>query len=211
MPGAEVEDLAQAALVGDAGAEDLAAFKPGNEHDFLRLGDDEGLAVHLLMRQAELLGQALDDGVGGVDHPEDFLLVGLAPAQRVRVRAAQLAENLAGVAGVQHHQAHARHHAAIDAVHHLVRHLMVGHVAPPQEDIGVVQHFLGQAVLLLPQGSRPGRDALLGVEETGDAAMDALGVDCADGLVAGFVKKLVPDSDADGRHSASPSLWVFIV
>src|SRR5262245_57787546 len=49
VAGAEVEDLAGAALVAATAAEDLAAGKPTDEDQGVRLRDVEMLAVHLLL------------------------------------------------------------------------------------------------------------------------------------------------------------------
>ena len=55
--------------------------------------------------------------------------------------------------GVEHNQAHALLDALVHPVHDLVRHLMMGHVPSNcNQHIGVVQHFLGQAVFRLLQG-----------------------------------------------------------
>jgi len=37
--------------------------------------------------------------------------------------------------------------------HHLVAHLVVGQVAPPEEDVGLGEHPFAQAVLGLVEGS----------------------------------------------------------
>lgn len=78
-----------------------------------------------------MVREALDDGVGGVHHPEDLLFAHLPPAEELAVDATQLAEDFAGVAGVQDNEASAGHNLLIDLFHDLNRHLGVGH-APHQ-------------------------------------------------------------------------------
>jgi len=62
-----------------AGAENFAALKPADHDGFHGLGDAKGLAVHLLVLQFEMIGQALDDRVIAGGDPKTFALPGLAP------------------------------------------------------------------------------------------------------------------------------------
>src|SRR5581483_3489596 len=77
----EVEDLAAAARVAAAAAEDLAALEPANEHQRLGRGDVEALAVHLLLGQLDRLAQASRDRVAGLEHPDPLVVVGFAPLE----------------------------------------------------------------------------------------------------------------------------------
>ena len=105
---------------------------------FIRLGDVEVLAVHLLVGNDNLLVQAVRDGMAGVHHPQDLLFTVFPPLQHAGIGAADLLEDLASVPGVEHNQAHALLDALVHPVHDLVRHLMMGHVPPPDQHIGVV-------------------------------------------------------------------------
>ena len=109
----EVEDLARAALVGGAAAEDLAALEPGDEDQFVRLRNAERFAVHLLLREFDVLADAFDDRVPLGDDPEPLLLVGLAPLQ-IAGGAHQPLEDLREVTGVQDDQAGAVEHPLVD-------------------------------------------------------------------------------------------------
>ena len=71
VAGAEVEDAAVAALPGGAAAEDLAASEPRDEEELVGLGDAERFAIHFLLGYLEVFADALGDGVGGVDVPEE--------------------------------------------------------------------------------------------------------------------------------------------
>ena len=66
VAGAEVEDVAGAAALGQARAEHFAALEPGDEHRLERLRHGELLAIHLLVLELEILAEALrrSDGAG---------------------------------------------------------------------------------------------------------------------------------------------------
>ena len=184
------------ALPGEAGAEDLAAFEPGDEDGLHRLGDEEGLAVHLLVGELDAVAEAAEDRVGAVDDPEALALAGLAPAQGAG-GAHEADEGLREVAGVEHDEAHALVDPLGDAVGGGVVDLGVGLVAPPEEDVGVLEPGGGEAVLGLVEGGGGGVDAVVGVEGGGDGGVDAVGVDGADERVLALVDELVPDDGSD--------------
>ena len=71
------------------------------------------------------------------------------------------------------------------------------HVPPPEQHIGVVQHFIGQAVGRVIQ--RDGAHGEVGVrlQPLGDRAVDPLRVDRGDLGVLLFMAPLVPDGDTD--------------
>jgi hypothetical protein len=66
---AEEEDSPAAALEGAAAAEHFATRIPGDEYQFVRLRDVEGLAVHFRRVDLEIGRQALGDRMRGIDHP----------------------------------------------------------------------------------------------------------------------------------------------
>ena len=98
-------------------------------------------------------------------------------------------------------EAHALVDAPGDALDDGVVDAAVGLVAPPEQDVGLVEPRLGQAVLGLVLGGGRDRDALVGVEAGGDRAVDAVGVDRADDGVLALVDVLVPDDGSD-HHAA---------
>ena len=57
-------------------------------------------------------------------------------------------------------EAHPVEHAGVDAIDHGVGDLVVGDVAPPDEDIGRGQDGVGQAVLRLVEGRGPHLDVV---------------------------------------------------
>ena len=110
---------------------------------------------------------------------------------RSHAGAHQPLEDLGEVAGVQHDQPHALQHALLHAVHDLVLHLAVRHMAPPGQHVGVEQHFLGQPMLGLVQRSSLDVEALL-AQRIGDHNMHAVGIDGLHLRVVLFVAKLAP-------------------
>jgi hypothetical protein len=74
-------------------------------------------------------------------------------------------------------------------------------VAPPNEDVGLGQDFLGQTVFGLFEGRGPDLDLLVFFEGVGDTAVDPFGIDFPDIGVLRFVDILVPNRRAN--HEAS--------
>ena len=136
-------------------------------------------------------------------HPEALHVPVLAPAEHVRARAEQAGEGLGGVRGVQGDEAHAVVDALADLGHHLVGNLLVRHVSPPEQDVGVVQDLVRQAVLgLVQRGGAHGHVLVLG-KEVGDGAVDAVGVDGRNLGHLLFVAELVPNSNANHGYPSS--------
>ena len=202
VAGLEVED-APAAHEAAAGAEHLSAGMPGDEDQVVRLGDEELLAVRLVVRHLEVVADALGDGMARARHPEALHVPVLAPAEHVRARAEQAGEGLGGVRGVQGDEAHAVVDALADLGYHLVGNLLVRHVSPPEQDVGVVQDLVRQAVLgLVQRGGAHGHVLVLG-KEVGDGAVDAVGVDGRNLGHLLFVAELVPNSNANHGYPSS--------
>ena len=200
MTRTEVEDLASASLECAAAAEYLAAAEPADEQKLVRRRDHKMLAIGLLMRQHDLFADALHDRVALVDDPQDLTVAGFTPLQCAGVRAAELLEDLGGVTGVEHHKAHAVHHAAVYLFHHRIRYLAVRHMSPPEQHVRFVQHLVGQSGFRHIQGRGGGIKAGLG-QEFRDAGVDAVRVDRTDILIYLFVSVLVPNCDF---HKKSP-------
>ncbi len=78
VPRLEVEDLAVAAAPDGARSEHLAALKPADEQQLIGLGDPEGLAIGLLVRELNESIHALGDGVRGVDRPHAAQIAAVA-------------------------------------------------------------------------------------------------------------------------------------
>lgn len=142
MTGLEIEYLAAPAVPAAAGAEYFSARKPADEYQLVRRRDVEGLAVHFLVFQLERFRNALGDRMRGIAAP-DARAIALAPFQRSG-RADQQLHRLARVRGMQPDESHALPNRVANAERDLVRHLIVRHVRPPDEHVGVVEHFLGK-------------------------------------------------------------------
>src|SRR3954470_12000134 len=81
VAGSEVEDAATPALVAAAAPEDFATLEPADEDEPVGGRHVEVLAVHLLVVEDERLGQTGGDGMAGIDDPDAFAFVGLAPLE----------------------------------------------------------------------------------------------------------------------------------
>ena len=101
---------------------------------------------------------------------------------------------------MQNNQSHAAENAFLDFVDQGVRHFIVGHVSPPDENIGAIQNFVGQAVFRHVKRHGTELDVLhrstkrflqMGVNAFGIA----LAAEIADRTLRLFVKKLVPNCD----------------
>ena len=119
------------------------------------------------------------------------------------------AEGLAGVRGVQRDKAHAVQHAVLYAHRDLVQHLVVRHVAPPDQHVGVVQHFLCKAVFGLIQRGGAHLYVLLGAQKIGDCAVYALGIDLGYALLVALVLIFVPYGYANHIHPPDKSICYF--
>ena len=205
VAGAEVEDAPCAALPGQAGAEDLAALEPGDQHRLHRLGHQERLAVHLLARQ-------LDAGRRGRCRIGCERLIAQSrsrsPASRQRREQGvpiRRMKDLGEVAGVQHDQPHALvhplRHPADDRVGDLRR--------APCGPTRAARRWRRAAPAGRPC-SGSSRVAVAGAisgvrgQRGGDGGVDAVGVDVPDHRVLPLVHELVPDdgSDHGSLHAA---------
>src|SRR5690606_6012133 len=72
-------------------------------------------------------------------------------------------------------------------------------MAPPDEDVGLVEFLFGHAVLGILQRHRGGDELLVFADDPGDLAVHAFRVVLGDGLVLLFVDVLAPDGNPD-RH-----------
>ena len=183
---------------GAARAEHLTAAEGAEEDQLVRGRDVEELAVHLLLVDNQRVRDAAGDRVGRVDRPDQLAVVGGAPPERAR-RPHQGREDLGPMSRVQDDQAHAGEHVALHPPDDLVPDLVVSRVPPPGEDIGLLQHLVGQAVVGVVEGCRT--DDAPVAEVLGDRLRDGrvhpVGVDPRDGLVDPLVAVLAPDGDPD--------------
>src|ERR1051325_12224052 len=81
VAGTEIKNASGPARPATAAAQHVAAFKPRDENQFLRLRNRERLAIHFAVWNFDELAQALRDFVRGIHHPEPFAFPGFAPAE----------------------------------------------------------------------------------------------------------------------------------
>ena len=198
VAGAEVEDVAGAATIGQARAEHFATLEPGDEHRLERLGHGEGLAIPLFVCELEVRRQVLGDGMAGIDHPDALALAGFAPVQVGR-RAHQALEHLGMVARMQHDQAHALPHAFDHALDDGIIDILVGRMAPPEQHVGLVQLGFGQAVLGILQRDGRGDNIAVFGQQLGNLPVHADRIVLGNEGVLLFVDVFAPDGDADAH------------
>ena len=198
MAGAEVEDVAGAAPIGEARTEHFAALEPADEHGFERLGDAERLAIHLFHFELEIGRQALGDRMAGGGDPDPLALARLAPVQGAG-GAHQALEDLGEVGRVQQDDAHALPDALGDALDDFVGDVAMGGMAPPDQHVGFGQRLDGAAVLGLLQGGGFGHDIAVAGKEPGNLVVHAVGIVVGDDPVLLLVNVLAPHQGTD-RH-----------
>ena len=71
---------------------------------------------------------------------------------------------------------------------------------PPDQDIGLREHFLGQTVLGLARRRRPQLQLRMSFQRRSQGAMNALRLKAPDLRVGLFLDEFVPDGYADGVH-----------
>src|SRR5215207_10097297 len=200
----EVEDPAVAAAERAAAAEHLATAEVADEDQFVGHRDVEELAVHLLRLDLDRLWHTLRDRMSRVDGPDELAVSLVAPAQRA-TRTHQPAEDLRPVTRVQHDQPETGQHVLLHPLDHLVGHVLMRHVTPPDQHVGACEDLVGQSVLGLVEGGRPDREPVAEVllDAFLDRGVHAVRVELGDPLVAVLVPVLAPDEDARvGGHSS---------
>jgi hypothetical protein len=102
-------------------------------------------------------------------------------------------------------EAHLAHiNAALYLGYESIVYLSVSHMSPPDENVGIVKHLVGKALIGIVEGGEGDLIAGLG-EELTDASVNAVGIYGLDGLLGLFVAELVPNRDADlSFHSEFP-------
>ena len=86
--------------------------------------------------------------------------------------------------------------ALADPLDKRVVHFAVRHVAPPDEDVGRVQHRVRQALIRVVEGGERHVDVAAFGERLADDGVDAVRIDLADPLLGLFVAEFIPDGDA---------------
>lgn len=170
----EIEDPSVAAVEGTACTEYLAAFVPAHKHDLVGLGDTERLGIGFDAVELKISADSLRDRVGGVNSPDTFKVAVLTPGE-VAGRAHKRFKDLAVVRGMQADNAHTLEHRFLYSVHHLVGHVVVAHMSPPDEHVGIIEHLLRESAFLVLE--RCGADVdIVALQKVGDRLVDTVGV-----------------------------------
>ena len=146
MPGTEVEDPALPPGPAAAAAKHLAACEGADEDELVRRRDVEVLPVHLVLRDDEHGWHALGDVVRRRDRPDDLALAVVAPPEAA-ASPHQPEERLRIVARVEGDEAHPVEHVLDHPVDDGVVHGLVRAMAPPQENVGALEHVSREPVL----------------------------------------------------------------
>ena len=198
MTGLEVEDLAVFPAVGTAGTEHFAALEGADEDDFVRLGNGEGFAVGFFVIQVDEAADALGDGMAGLDVPDQLVITVFPPGQ-VAAGAHQAAEGLGMVAGVEENGTHAVQNGPLYPLCHFVGDQIMLHMAPPDQNIGVIQQFFGQVVHIIQSN---GADFKIAVQLMLQGHVDALGIQGLHFLVMLLMEKFIVDGNLN--HDVPP-------
>ena len=151
VAGLEIEDFAVAPVKAAGGAEHISRLVPADGQQRVRGWDIKAFAVHFLGGQFKPRGNAPHDGMGGLDNKNTFLILHFMPAQGA-LGAHQPLENAGFMAGMQHDQPHAPQHPLLHPGDNFIGHLAVLAVAPPDQDVRIVQNLFRQPGLRLGQG-----------------------------------------------------------
>ena len=80
-------------------------------------------------------------------------------------------------------------------------------VTPPDQNIGVLQHLIGQAMLRHLQSGGADDKILVPAQHLSQGAVDALGVHLTDGFLVLLVVKLVPNGNTNGSLHKNASFY----
>ena len=153
MSALQIKDPAVAAGPGAAGTEHLSSSVPADENVVVRFWNVKRLPVHLLFFKLEVLGYALSDGMGRKCRPHTAEIP-FSPFQ-----AAACTEEVHEWFGFMCRMQRYKAHTFLDALHHLVNirigYSVMHHVRPPDQDIRIVQYFIGQTVFRIVKGCHP--------------------------------------------------------
>ena len=148
MTRSKIKYLASLSMPAASAAEHFTALEPTDEHLLVWLGNTKGFSVHFGIGEFNVFRDAFNNGVGGVHHPEAFLLTVLtvfSPLQKATC-AHETHKWLGHVTGVQYDESHAFKHALLYPCGILVCDLVVRGVSPPGHYIGVIQDIVTESL-----------------------------------------------------------------
>ena len=170
VAGLEIEDLAVAALKETSGAEDLASGECADHEDLGIIRDAEGLTVGLFVGKGEIAVDPLYDRMRGIGDPKDLGVARFAPAE-IAGSAHKRFEGLGVVSGVEEDRSHAGVHRIANEAYNLIGNLLVCHMTPPDQNVGLVEHFFGDAAIFIVQ-CRKLDGNILATQEIGNDAVE---------------------------------------
>ena len=105
-------------------------------------------------------------------------------------------EGLRKMRGVQRYEAHAAQDSVVHALNKLVGHFVVRLVSPPDEHIGIFEHFGRQTAVGVVEGRGAHLDILLRVEKALYLTVDSVGINCRYLGRFDLMDALVPDGNS---------------
>ena len=94
---------------------------------------------------------------------------------------------------MQNYQPHSGQHMTPNPLGHIVRELLLQHMIPEHQHIGICQHFLRQSMLLLVKHSRPNRKILLFSQKLCNTGMNPVRINLFHLLLRPLMLKLIPN------------------
>ena len=138
--------------------------------------------------------------MAGLHHPHPLPFVRFPPAQ-IAAGPHQTPKNPGKVSGVQADQPHSFEHALLQAVDYLVLDLIVSQMSPPDQHVGNVEQFVGEAMLRLVERGGAGLHVRQRFQKPRDGLVDTVRIVRLDLGIGKLVSKLVPNRDSyRSRH-----------
>lgn len=109
--------------------------------------------------------------------------------------------------GMQDDQTHAAQNVILNLIYNCVGYLIVSHMTPPDQNVGVVQNIVGQTVLRIIQTCQAAFDVIVFAQELGNCCMQAVRINGCNLFGGFFMAELIPYSYSD--HVISPFLLFY--
>ena len=106
--------------------------------------------------------------------------------------------------GMQDDQTHAAQDVILYLIHNCIGYLIVSHMTPPDQNVGVVQNVVGQTVLGIIQTCQTTFDVVVFAQKLGNCCMQAVGINGCNLFGGFFMAELIPYSYSD--HVITPFL-----
>ena len=97
---------------------------------------------------------------------------------------------------MQNYQPHSGQHMTPNPLGHIVRELLLQHMIPEHQHIGICQHFFRQPMLLLVKHSRPNRKLLLLSQKLCNTGVNPVRINLFHFLLRPLMLKLIPDRNS---------------